>query len=298
MNEDAIDLNLLRVLKAIEVEGSVTAGAQRLGLSQPAVSNALGRMRRILGDPIFVRSTTGMQATQRGRRLLASFDAAMGLIRQGLHDGRSFDPDTSTAQIVVLVSEMGELALLPSLTHALAVRAPALRLSVRQLSRTQHAVELEAGLADLAIGFIAAPRRSLRVRRLFQDRFVCMMRAGHPATTDPLTLERYLALSHIAVSRHGRERVVTDALIARGAERRIALTIPHFTAAPMIILRSDLVVTVPQRLVEIFEPMGIIGRELPFPIPKLTLSIYWHEQQTTNPANQWLRSLFVELFAT
>lgn len=120
----------------------------------------------------------------------------------------------------------------------------------------------------------------------------------HPATTDPLTLERYLALSHIAVSRHGREQVVTDALIARGAERRIALTIPHFMAAPMIILRSDLVVTVTQRLVEIFEPMGIIGRELPFPIPKLTLSIYWHEQQTTNPANQWLRSLFVELFAT
>ncbi len=155
---------------------------------------------------------------------------------------------------------------------------------------------LEAGLADLAVGFIAAPRGSLRVRPLFQDRFVCMMRAGHPAAAAPLTLERYLALSHVAVSRHGPERLVANALLALGAERRMLLSTPHFAAAPTIILQSDLVVTVPSRLVGIFAPMGVTSQELPFAVPSLSLSLYWHEQQSDDPANRWMRALLLELF--
>lgn len=298
MNEENLDLNLLRVMKAIELEGSVTAGAQRLGLSQPAVSNALGRMRRVLNDPVFVRSTGGMQATPRARRMLAAYDAAMGLIRRGLSDSGSFDPASTAARFVLLMSDVGELVFLPSLMRALATRAPSLHVQARQLARTEHAAALEAGLADLAVGYIAAPRGSLRVRVLFQDRFVCMMRAGHPAASEALTLERYLALSHVAVSRHGPERLVTNVLLGMGVERRMLLSIPHFAAAPTIILQSDLVVTVPSRLVRVFASMGVTSRELPFAVPALSLSLYWHEQQSGDPANRWMRALFVELFGS
>jgi molybdate transport repressor ModE-like protein len=297
MNEETIDLNLLRVMKAIELEGSVTAGAQRLGLSQPAVSNALGRMRRVLDDPVFVRSTGGMQATPRGRRLLAAYDAAMGLIRRGLTEGGIFDPASTSSRFVLLLSDVGELVFLPPLMQALAARAPGLHIQARQLARTEHAPALEAGLADLAVGYIASPRGSLRVRPLFQDRFVCMMRTGHPAANEPLTLDRYLDLSHVAVSRHGPERLVANALIGMGAERKTVLSIPHFAAAPTIILRSDLVVTVPSRLVGVFAALGVTSRELPFAVPVLSLSLYWHERQTDDPASRWMRALFVELFA-
>ncbi len=298
MDDGGIDLNLLRVLQAVDQEGSITRAARRLGLSQPAVSNAVARLRRAVGDPLLVRSTQGMEATPRARRMLDALDAAMGLIRQGLRDGASFDPARTQEEFNLLVSDLGEIVYLPPLMRHLQAHAPLVRIQVRQLAGGGYAEALEAGLADLAVGFLPNPRSSLRSRRLFSDRFVCMVRSGHPVLDGPLTLERYVALSHVVVSRRGvREGLVTEALAALGMERRIALIIPHFAAAPSVVGSSDLAVTVPGRMVRIYDGTGVTGVPLPFAVPPIELALYWHERLQEDAASRWLRGVFVSLFA-
>ena len=298
MDADGIDLNLLRVMQAIDQEGSVTLAASRLGLSQPAVSNALARLRRTLGDPLFVRSSQGMQATPRARRVVDALDAALGLIRQGLREGVGFDPGLASEEFTLLMSDLGELVLLPRLLAHLGRHAPGIVVRIRQLARGSYAEALEAGLADLAIGYIPNARGSLRYRPLFSDEFVCLVRAGHPVLVQPFTLERYAGLSHILVSRRGRaEGLVTAALSGAGVERRIALVLPHFAAAPSVVLASDLAVTAPHRLLQANQGKYLIGLPMPLTMPPIDLAMYWHERLHDDGAHRWLRSVFVALFA-
>lgn len=298
MDASDVDLNLLRVMQAVDQEGSVTRAAQVLGLSQPAVSNTLARLRRALGDPLFVRSSQGMEATPRARRVLDALDAAMGLIRQGLRDRAEFDPTRTTEEFNLLVSDLGEMIFLPALMAHMQRHAPMARIRIRQLARGGYAEALEAGLADLAVGYLPHPRSSLRSRRLFLDSFVCMVRRGHPVLNAPLTLDRYTGLSHVAVSRRGaREGLVTTTLAALGVERRIALAIPHFAAAPGVVAASDLAVTVPGSLMRLCAGSGVVGVALPFASPSIELALYWHERLHEDAAHQWLRATFVTLFA-
>ncbi len=293
-----IDLNLLRVMQVVDQEGSVTRAAQLLGLSQPAISNSLARLRRTLGDQLFVRSTHGMEATPRARRVLNTLDLAMGLIRQGLRDGTEFDPAGAEEEFNLLISDLGEMVYLPALMAHLQLHAPGCRVRVRQLARGGYAEALEAGLADLAVGYLPHPRSSLRSRLLFTDGFVCMVRAGHPLLNAKMTVESYAALSHIAVSRAGaREGIVSNALAALGVERRIALVMPHFAAAACVVAASDLAVTVPSRLVQAQSAAGVVGVELPFDVPRIEVALYWHERLQEDAASRWLRSAFVSMFA-
>jgi DNA-binding transcriptional LysR family regulator len=298
MDDKGIDLNLLRVMQAVDQEGSVTQAAQRLGLSQPAVSNALARLRRALGDKLFVRSTHGMEATPRARRVLEALDGAMGLIRQGLRDGTQFDPAHAREEFNLLTSDLGEIVYLPTLMAYLQRHAPLTQVRVRQLAHGGYAEALEAGLADLAVGYLPHPRSSLRSRRLFSDHFVCMVRSGHPMLDAPLTLDSYSALRHVVVSRRAaREGLLTPALAALGVERSVALVVPHFLAAPAIIAVSDLAVTVPSGLARLYGRSGVVGVPLPFAVPPIELALYWHERLQDDAASRWLRGVFVELFA-
>lgn len=299
MDADGIDLNLLRVMQAVDQEGSVTLAALRLGMSQPAVSNALARLRRTLDDPLFVRSTSGMEATPRARRVVDAMDAALGLIRQGLRDDTAFEPGRTTETFDLLMSDLGEVVFLPRLMAHVREHAPRATVRTRQLARGSYAEALEAGLADLAIGYLPQARGSLRSRRLFSDQFICMVRAGHPVLDAPLTLERYAELSHLSVSRRGnQEALVTSAFAAVGVERRVALVLPHFAAAPGVVLASDLAVTAPRRLLKACAGMGVVGVALPVPVPSIDLALYWHERLHDDTAHRWLRELFVTLFAS
>jgi len=298
MDTDGIDLNLLRVMQAIDQEGSVTLAASRLGLSQPAVSNALARLRRMLDDPLFVRSSAGMEATPKARRVVAAMDAALGLIRQGLRDGAAFDPVSAQDEFSLLMSDLGELVLLPRLMAHLQVHAPHVTVRTRQLSASSYAETLEAGLADLAIGYLPRARSSLRSRLLFSDEFACLVRPGHPILGEPFTLDRYAGLSHVAVSRRGRvEGLVTTALANAGVERRLALVLPHFAAAPGVVLASELAATAPRRLLGVMSGTGLVGLPMPLPMPTIELGLYWHERSQEDAAHRWLRSTLVRLFA-
>lgn len=298
MDTERIDLNLLRLMRIVDQEGSVTRAAERLGLSQPAVSNALTRLRRTLGDPLFVRSSAGMEATPRARRVLDSFDAALGMIRHGLGADPGFDPAASDHMFEILISDLGEIVYLPKLMRHLQAHSPNIRIRVRQLARGGYGQALEAGLADLAIGYLANPRGSLRSRPLFSDSFVCMVRRDHPVLDAPLTLERYLQLSHISIARAGApESLATASLGALGVERQIALVIPHFAGAPQIVAATDLAVTVPSKLIDAHMAAGVVSIPLPFAIPDIRLAMFWHERLQEDLAHRWLRDLFVHLFA-
>ncbi len=240
-----------------------------------------------------------MEATPRARRVVDAIDAAMGLIRQGLRDGTAFDPARAMEEFGLLMSDLGEVVYLPQLMAYLRRHAPLVQTRVLQFARGSYAEALEAGLADLAVGYLPNPRGSLRSRRLFSDNFVCMVRAGHPVLDADFTLERYAALSHVAVARRGgQEGVVTTALAAMGVERRVALVIPQFAAAPGVVAASDLAVTVPSRLVQVYATAGVVGIALPLAMPTIELALYWHERLHEDAANQWLRGVFVALFAS
>ena len=298
MDANRIDLNLLQVLQAVDQERNITRAARRLGLSQPAVSSAVARLRQALGDPLFVRSSDGMSPTPRARRILDAVDAAMGLIRQGLHEGGTFDPRTAATGFNLLLSDIGEFVYLPRLLARVQAEAPCIQIHVRQLFGGTYGNALETGLADLAVGHLSRPLSSLRARRLFSDGFVCMVRQGHPVLDAPLTLERYLALSHVVITRRGaRDGMVASALAGIGAERRVALAVPHFTAAPAIVAGTDLAVTAPGKLASLHAGLGVVGVELPFAVPRIEVGLYWHERLHHDAASQWLRRIFIELFA-
>jgi DNA-binding transcriptional LysR family regulator len=246
---------------------------------------------------MFVRTTLGMEATPRARRVLDALDAAMGLIRQGLRDDAQFDPTSTEEEFGLLVSDLGEATYLPKLMVHLGIHAPRARIRVRQLASSAYAEALESGLADLAVGYLPNPRGSLRVRRLFTDHFVCALRRNHPALDGEMTPDRFSALSHVVVSRRGgREGLVSDALDSAGIQRHVALVVPHFAAAASVVAATDLAAALPHGMLALFEGVGLSSAPLPFAIAPIDLGLYWHERMHEDAASRWLRGVFVTLF--
>jgi DNA-binding transcriptional LysR family regulator len=298
MDISELDLNLLLVFQTIHREQNVTRAAARLGLSQPAVSSALSRLRRILGDPLFVRSRLGMQPTARALQLLAPIDQGLGLIRQGLQQHVGFDPKRADASFTVLISEIGELVYLPALMQRVRGMAPGIRFRVRQLSQSHYAEALEAGAADLAIGFVASMRSSFRYRRLFSDSFVCIARAGHPDIGPAIGVQQFLAAEHVIKSRAGHlDGILAKAITRLGYDLKVVLIVPHFHAIPDIVARTDLVAVVPRGLAQAtVHSLGTKIMALPFPMPSFQVGLHWHARCHNDPANRWLRKLVIDLF--
>ncbi|MGE5146286.1 MAG: LysR family transcriptional regulator [Candidatus Eiseniibacteriota bacterium] len=298
MDISRVDLNLLLVFQAIGREQSVTKAASRLGLSQPAVSSALARLRVLLNDPLFIRTSRGMQPTLRARQLAEPIDSALGLIRTSLQQHSGFDPARSDAVLNLLITDIGEIIYLPPLIEHLRRAAPGIGLRVRHLSQSRYADALESGAADLAVGFVTNMRASFRYRRLLTDRFTCMVREDHPTIGAALTTEQYLAASHLIKSQKGlNDGLVAKTLASMGLKRRVTLTVPHVHAIPDIIARSDLIVTLPSDLAKVYVVPGKT-RIVPLPVevPAFDVGLHWHERCHNDPANRWLRGLMVELF--
>lgn len=298
MDITELDLNLLLVFQTIHREQNVTRTATRLGLSQPAVSSALGRLRRILGDPLFVRTRQGMQPTARALQLLGPIDQGLGLIRQGLQQHVGFDPRQADAAFTLLVSDIGELVYLPPLMQRIRIVAPGIRLRIRQLSQNHYAEALESGAADLAIGFVAAMRSSFRYRRLFSDSFVCIARADHPDAGSSIRVQQFLQAEHVIKSRAGHlDGMIAKAIARLGYRLKIVLSVPHFHAIPEIVARTDLIAVVPRGLASVTPDRGRLRiMPLPFHMPSFQIGLHWHARCHDDPANRWLRKLVTDLF--
>jgi DNA-binding transcriptional LysR family regulator len=294
MNVKEVDLNLLRVFDAVLHESGVTPAAARLGLTQPAVSNALARLRKLFGDPLFVRTPTGMDATPFARELAAPVRQALALLESALAHGPGFDPATTTRAFRFYMSDLGQIEFLPPLIERVEQRAPGVRLEAVALDVEGIGAALASGTLDLAVGFLPALGPPIERRALFRDPYVCLMRAGHEIKS--LTRKRFLEAAHILVCYRGGHRVIEEAFERAGI--RVALRVPHFTVAPMVLERTDLVLTLPARVARVFERGGKL-KSLPVPlqIPVADVGVHWHERFEADPGNRWLREQVIDLFS-
>src|SRR3954470_22209634 len=297
MNVQDIDLNLLRAFDAVLQERSVTGASQRLGLTQPAVSNALARLRALFGDPLFVRTPAGMDATAFARELGEPVRQALALLESALAHGPGFDPANSTRAFRFYMSDLGQVEFLPPLIERVQRMAPGVRLEAVAVDIEDIADALGSGALDVAVGFLPNLGPPIARRALFRDPYLCLMRANHPIKR--LTKKTFLEASHALVTfRAGGHRVIEEALERAGAARRIALRVPHFTVVPMVLERTDLILTLPARVAHVYERRGDFkSLAPPIPIPPAEVAVHWHERFDGDPGNRWLREQLVDLLA-
>jgi DNA-binding transcriptional LysR family regulator len=294
----AVDLNLLVALDALLVERNVTRAAARIGLTQSAMSHALARLRALLDDELLVRAPNGMVPTIRAEALAGPIRAALEQVARALAPA-AFEPKTARGRVVVGTSDYVELVLLPEVVSRLAVEAPGIDLRV--LSLDDALGPLASGEIDLAIAPPDAypERAGTFKRRLFEDRFVCIVRNGHPLAKKKLTLSRFTAARHALISPRGKEGgFVEDALARLGLARRVTVAVPHFLIAPHLVASSNLVLTVAQRVASLLaEPLALT---ILAPPPELALvgfemATFWHERSQSDPMLRWVRDLFVDV---
>jgi DNA-binding transcriptional LysR family regulator len=296
----SLDLNLLVALDALLEERSVTRAAERVGITQSAMSHSLARLRAVTGDELLVRVSRGMVPTLRAETLAVPVRRALDLVAVILRSPKAFDPKTAAETIRIATSDFGEITLLPKVVRELAGRAPGIDLRVAAYSENAAAL-LGSGMADLVIAPVAAHDETSGIfaKKLFDETFVCVVRNGHPLARTKLTLSRYAAASHALISPRGREGSFADDALARlGLARRVAVTVPHFLVAPHIVAGSDLVLTVASRIAStLAKPLGLAVLRPP---PELRLegfrmSMLWHERTHADPGQAWLRELFAEV---
>ena len=292
-----IDLNLLVVLDVLLEERSVTRAAARLRLSQPAVSNALARLRTTLGDPLLVRAAGGMAPTPHALALAAPLRDALQRIGQVVAGPDAFDPATTRRAFTLAATDYVQFALLGPLAQRLATEAPGIALRVVSVQREFPWAELESGRVHLTLGGVAEAPRGLHQRTLFQDRVVCMVRADHPAKA-PWDLERYLSLGHIEALPVESDGLADQVLADLGHSRHLAVTVPQFLVAPFLVAQTDYCFTLAQRIAEPLAallPLEI--RPLPFDVPGITIRAFWHERVHDDQGHQWFRRLLAEIAA-
>ncbi|MEL7013664.1 MAG: LysR family transcriptional regulator [Pseudomonadota bacterium] len=288
MHEDnlrTVDLNLLKVLNEIERQGSVTAAAERLGLGQPAVSQALSRLRLTLKDDLFQRGPKGMTATPKMQVLIGPLRTALGQIEETLFGAQEFDPATTQTRFLVGASDYAAAILIPSMQRALAAQMPHATLSIRRADRSDAEKLLSNGDIDIALGLFPKTSDWIKTRRLYQERHVCVFNPSLLNLPDPLSLTDYVAQDHLLVSLDGSGRgFVDDILQQHGTERRVALTTPFFLQAPSLLEHLPLIATLPETFVRqssVLSKMAI--RTLPFESKGFAVSVAWRSGDDRNP---------------
>jgi DNA-binding transcriptional LysR family regulator len=293
----SLDLNLLVVLDVMLVERNVTRTARRLCVSQPAVSNALGRLRKTFGDPLFVRSPRGMVPTPRAIALEHPLRFALGRVAQALDsDSEPFDPRTTRRSFALAATDYVEFVLLTPLVRRLEREAPGISLNVYPIVQRPPWHELESGEIEIALGPVRAGPKGLKRQALFRDRVVCIVREDHPCVRGDMTLERYLALSHVEAVPLGSQALADKVLAALGHSRRIGVTVRHFLAAPPIVAGSDYCFTLAARMaMPLADCYRLRVLPLPFAVPEFTMATYWHDRSHTDAGHRWLRSVIAQV---
>jgi DNA-binding transcriptional LysR family regulator len=305
---EGIDLNLLLALHALLEERHVTRAAARLGITQSAMSRALSRLRVVLGDPLFIRTAGGMVATARAQELAEPLARGLTQVEAAIARRPSFDPKTAKRLFRIGVFDYGEMVVMPPLLAKVSVVAPNIELASVALTG-EPLRALEEGKLDLAIGLPSHAARNLGIamtewpgiyaQHLFDDRFVCLVREGHPTVKRTLSLEAYAAQGHVVISPFGRPGSFVDRLLAdKGLRRKIVVNVSNFVSGPLLVASSDLLVTVPERVAKTFAPaFELRVLECPLEIAALRMHQMWHERHQHDPAHAWLRTVVAEAVA-
>jgi DNA-binding transcriptional LysR family regulator len=293
------DLKLLTIFEEVYKTRSVSRAAANIGATQPSISIALAKLRRTFNDPLFVRTSRGMEPTPHAEAVIKPIREAIALLRSTLGSRVVFDPLTSTRKFRIAMTDISQIVMLPALMTHLEKAAPSVSIDILHITRDTPQV-LESGDADLAIGFMPQLMAGFYQQTLFEQRFVCLVSRNHPLVRSKLTLPQFLAEGHIEVTTPGtgHYQVVDQALKRQRIKRRVALQVPSYLGVGLIIANTDLLVIVPQRLAD------IVARENNVRIAPLTVELpsyrvkqHWHERYVSDAANIWLRSVVSRLFS-
>ena len=295
MHINAIDLNLLRLFDAVHRCGSVSRAAEQLGLTQPAASQGLTRLRGLLHDPLFTRAPGGVRATPRADRLAEPVRQALAALQQALGDEEAFDPLRSQRTFQLHMSDIGESRFMPPLMAALRTEAPGVRVEVRPWPREVLGEALHSGRVDFAFGFLPGVRDTQRLR-LLDDRYVVLLRRGHPFLARRRTGRALLAalreLEFVAVRTHSDTGRILQLL---QLEDRLRLVTEHFLVLPATVAQTDLAALVPRDIARGFgDAVAIL--EPAFPLRDFTVSLHWSRRFEADPGHRWLRELTARLF--
>jgi DNA-binding transcriptional LysR family regulator len=300
MNPDIrkLDLNLLKALDALLDERSVTRAADLLSLTQPAVSGMLNRLRESFDDPLFVRAQRGIVPTLRAEQLATPVKQLLADI-EGMLQPQNFDPLTASMTIRIASTDYALRAVVVPFLSALRKKAPNIRVSVQPVDHQELQSQLDRGEIDLALVTPDAITPRLHAIALFDESYVCVMRADHPDALDnTLSLDRFCALDHALVSPSGGgfHGVTDEALEKLGRLRRVTVSVSSFLVLPEILLYCDLIAIVPRRLA--IPNVGLTTLEPPVEIPGFRKTLTWHERTHRDAAHRWVRSLMVETVRT
>ncbi len=295
MNLRGIDLNLLVALDALLTERHVSRAAVRIGLSQPAMSNALSRIRALFADDILVRTPHGMEPTPRALELADTVKAALRQIERTFEREAAFDPATAALVFRVRMSDVLGFLLLPRVIPALERTAPGVALDISHLSPAETHDALESDRIDLAVSMGLQHGMTIQERPILDDRMVCLVRAGHPLQSAS-GIEAFLSHRHLRISISPTDsRFVDNILASLGRRRDVAVNIPHWLLVPPLVRTSDLVAVMPERLAHVMmhETPGLATVDLPFASDGFQWALYWHRRHDQRPAHKWLRDMIV-----
>jgi molybdate transport repressor ModE-like protein len=295
-----LDLTQIRLLAELARLGSVSAAARAIGLSQSAASHALAKLRQQLGDPLFTRTRDGLKPTPYGERLGKAASEAIDLLAEGLAANRTFDPKSTTRQFTFYLSDVGQMVLLPPILHAVEEEAPRVTLRSAPIPLDDPAAPMISGEVDLAVGFFTNLTTGFHQTLLFRERYVCIVRADHPAFQSGITLEALKNVRHAIADATGMAHGFVDQCLAKHRiTRRDGLRVPGFHVLPLIIANSDLLAFIPARLaasvaahvpIKVFQP--------PLHVPLFDIRMYWHERYHYDSANRWMRRILVNLYGS
>lgn len=293
MNLRNFDLNLFVAFDAIYTELSLSKAAQRLCITQPAVSSKLARLRHDFKDPLFVRDGRRMVPTPVANNVIQPIRDALTLLRSTDRQSEIFDPATSERTFTVCLGGLAETLLLPRLIRALHEAAPGIRINSWQLGGAELARELLAGRLNCGVNAPLPVNAQLHCRPLLKDRFVCLLRRDHPLALQPLTLDDYLGLGHVLYSSRQEGLGYVDNVLKRlELSRRIVARSQAYLSARELIRTTDLAITVPSYAAAFFDAAVM---EVPFSIPPLELLLYWHHSTHHDPASRWFRQALIDL---
>ncbi len=293
-----LDLNLLRVFDAVMTEQNLTRAANRLAMTQPAVSNAVKRLRDALADELLIRTAHGVKPTARAESLWPAVRRALADLEEAVAP-RSFELAKANATFRMAMADATAGLLLPPLVRLIEGEAPGIDIRMVPLTTREPRPMLLRGDIDLTIGFFpgvvaqlqGSTETPIRHERLYAGRYVCVMRKNHPLADKDLTLDRYCDANHLLVSFSGRARgLVDDALVSLNRERRILLTVNQFFTAGKVVAASDLLMVIPYHLIDATGMSEqLIQKGLPFALPDVHIDMLWHERDARSPGHRWLR---------
>jgi len=299
MDISRLDLNLLVVFHHLLKLKRVSAVAQALGMSQPAVSSALGRLRASLVDELFIRTQGGMEPTPYALQLAEPVAVALDGLQQAFNVRAAFDPAKSARCFTIAMTDVGEMYFLPVLVDKLATVAPSVTLQVVSVTQPSLKEDMATGRIDLAMGLLPQLQAGFYQQALFYQKYICLMRKAHPLSLkSKLSLPAFTEAEHVRIvaagTGHGR---VDVALENKKLRRKFRLTVPHYVALGDVLKHSDLIATVPERFADrIIKPFDLVKCDLPIEVDQSAIHQFWHGRLHRDPGHQWLRHFTSILF--